>query len=112
MPNTGLVFVNTLKFKITAYILRVAQKVAIISFKRNGLSELKYQVILQDVYPHEAIEYKNQLMASGLVQEQDFVWSYYSAEYDNFSHDAVRNRQTVFRFRDAALASFYQLKWG
>lgn len=75
------------------------------------MSELKYQVVLQDVYPHVAIEYKNQLVASGLIQDKDFVWSYYSAEYDNFSHD-VRSRQTVFRFSDPALASFYQLKWG
>ena len=74
--------------------------------------ELKYEVVLLDVYPHQAIEYKNHLIAAGLVNDQDFTWSYYSAEYDNFSHDAVRNRQTVFKFRDPAMASFYQLKWG
>ncbi len=76
------------------------------------MSQLKYEVVLLDVHALQAVEYKNQLLASGLVQDYDFVWSYYQAVYDNFSHDAVRNRQCRFKFRDPALASFYQLKWG
>lgn len=76
------------------------------------MSELKYEVVLLDVYPHEAIALKDQLLAAGLDQGKDFTWAYSSAEYDNFSSSAVRNRRTVFRFSDPAVATFYQLKWG
>ncbi len=75
------------------------------------MSELKYEVVILDVYPHEAIALKDQLVASGLEQGQDFTWAYSSADYDNFSGDVRRNRKTVFRFRDASVATFYQLKW-
>ncbi len=68
-------------------------------------------MVLLDVYPQEAIALKDQLLAAGLEQGQDFTWAYSSAEYDNFS-SSVRNRRTVFRFSDPAVATFYQLKWG
>ena len=67
--------------------------------------------MLLDVFPHEAIALKDQLLAAGLDQGKDFTWAYSSAEYDNFS-SAGRNRRTVFRFSDPAVATFYQLKWG
>ena len=74
--------------------------------------ELKYEVVILDILPNDAIALKDQLLATGLEQGVDFTWAYSSAEYDNFSSSAVRNRRTVFRFRDPAMASFYQLKWG
>lgn len=58
-----------------------------------------------------ALELRDQLLDAGLVQDQDFEWAYYQAEYDNFSADAVVPRHVAFRFQDAKLATYYQLKW-
>lgn len=107
-----LVFASTLASLITAFSLTAPPKDVIKSFERNGLSELKYEVVLLDIFPNDAIALKDQLLAAGLDQGTDFVWAYSSAEYDNFSGSAVRDRRTVFRFRDPATATFYQLKWG
>ena len=76
------------------------------------MPELKYEVVILDILPNDAIALKDQLLSIGLEQGIDFTWAYSSAEYDNFSSGAMRNRRTVFRFCDPALASFYQLKWG
>jgi hypothetical protein len=58
-----------------------------------------------------ALELRDQLQDSGLIQDQDFEWEYHQAEYDNFSYEAVVPRHVMFRFRDPALATFWQLKW-
>lgn len=58
-----------------------------------------------------ALELRDQLRNAGLVQDQDFEWAYYQPVYDNFSHDAVVPRHVTFRFQDARLATYYQLKW-
>jgi hypothetical protein len=59
----------------------------------------------------QALELRDQLTTAGLVQNQDFEWAYYRAEYDNFSFDAVVPRHVMFRFQDPKLATYYQLKW-
>ena len=58
-----------------------------------------------------ALELRDQLQDAGLVMNQDFEWEYRQAVYDNFSYDAVVPRHVTFRFRDAALATYYSLKW-
>lgn len=58
-----------------------------------------------------ALELRDQLLAAGLIQDQDFEWSYHRAEYDNFSGHAVTPKHVKFRFQDATLATYYQLKW-
>jgi len=58
-----------------------------------------------------ALELRDQLLAAGLVQDRDFEWAYYQAQYDNFSAYAVVPRHVQFRFQDAKLATYYQLKW-
>lgn len=58
-----------------------------------------------------ALELRDQLLDAGLVQDQDFEWAYYQAVYDNFSASAVVPRHVTFRFQDAKLATYYQLKW-
>ena len=58
-----------------------------------------------------ALELRDQLQDSGLVMNQDFEWEYRQAEYDNFSYDPVVPRHVTFRFQDAMLATFWQLKW-
>lgn len=59
----------------------------------------------------QALELRDQLLEAGLVQNQDFEWAYYQAEYDNFSASPAVPRHVAFRFQDAKLATYYQLKW-
>jgi hypothetical protein len=58
-----------------------------------------------------ALELRDQLEDSGLIQNQDFEWEYRQAEYNSDSYEAVVPRHVLFRFRDTALATFWQLKW-
>jgi hypothetical protein len=58
-----------------------------------------------------ALELRDQLQDSGLIQDQDFEWEYHQASYDNMSFEAVEPRHVTFRFRDPVLATFWQLKW-
>jgi len=68
-------------------------------------------IVILHVNAVRALELRDQLQNSGLIQDQDFEWEYRQAEYDNFSHNAVVPRHVKFRFRDPALATFWQLKW-
>jgi hypothetical protein len=67
--------------------------------------------MLEQVSPTEAIELKNELLAAGLVIDQDCVWRYYQARWDDFSHAGVDPATVIFEFADSSLATFYQLKW-
>ena len=67
------------------------------------------QVVLMDIGAIEAMGHKYELAADGLKINEDFVWYYKKAEYDGFTMN--QPRQAVFAFRDAAVASFYRLKW-
>ena len=68
-------------------------------------------VVIPNVNAVRALELRDQLQDSGLIQDQDFEWLYQQAEYDTFSFIAVVPRRVTFRFRDPALATFWQLKW-
>jgi len=57
----------------------------------------------------EAVAHKQELVEAGLIMGQDFFWEYRGSEYDGFTMN--RDRHAVFSFRDAAVASFYRLKW-
>lgn len=72
---------------------------------------LTNQVVLLHVGAGQGIEYKNNLIAAGLVLDQDFVWQYNQATYNNDGFDAVTPRCVTFTFQNPALATFYQLKW-
>jgi len=58
-----------------------------------------------------AIDLKNQLLAAGLIIDQDFIWEYRQATYDNDGYNAVTPKQATFEFQDPSMATFYQLKW-
>jgi len=68
-------------------------------------------IVILHVNAVQALELRDQLRDAGLIQDQDFEWEYRQAEYDNFSYNAVVPRHVTFRFRDAALATYYSLKW-
>jgi hypothetical protein len=68
-------------------------------------------VVVLHVSAVQALELRDQLLAAGLVQDQDFEWAYHQDYYDNFGHEAVVPRHVKFDFRDAKLATYYQLMW-
>jgi hypothetical protein len=52
---------------------------------------------------------KDQLVRDGLVMNRDFEWKYHPPHWDGFTQE--RPKHVEFSFQDAALATFYQLKW-
>lgn len=62
--------------------------------------------------PMDAVEFRNQLIQTGLMMNHDFVWKYVPPNWDNYTRGEVIPRHVVFEFVDPALATFYQLKWG
>lgn len=70
----------------------------------------QHKLVLSHRSPDEGIRLKNQLLADGLIMgsDRDFVWYYLAAEYD-FTQQT--SRRVVFEFRDAAMATYYGLKW-
>jgi hypothetical protein len=67
------------------------------------------QILLENITPTEAIDFKNHLVRDGLIQDQDFCWAYHQAYNDNFSSEIPKH--AIFDFADGATATFYQLKW-
>ena len=58
----------------------------------------------------DCMDYVKQLRESGLTQGQDFEFWYVPYRFDAFGGDED-NRHVIFKFRDAATATFYKLKW-
>lgn len=59
--------------------------------------------------PGQAIDYKNELLRTGLEMNRDFWWRWQQTKYDGFSRQ--ENSYAEFEFANDALASFYRLKW-
>jgi len=68
-----------------------------------------HRVILSGIEPIEAMWLKDQLVRDGLVMNRDFEWKYHPPHCDGFAQE--RPKHVEFSFHDAALATFYQLKW-
>lgn len=66
-------------------------------------------VTLININAMQALALRDQLLADGLVQEQDFTWEYHQAEYEHFG-PPTKPKQVTFNFADPKLAVFYQLK--
>ena len=58
------------------------------------------RITIQNATAPDGISFKNRLIQDGLIQGQDFDWAWLP-----MVHTAH------FDFADAALATFYQLKW-
>lgn len=74
------------------------------------LSKL-HPVIVLHVNATRALELRDQLVDAGLMQDQDFIWEYRQATYNNDGFSAVTPRQVKFEFVDPTMATFYRLKW-
>ena len=68
-----------------------------------------HRVILRDITLIEIFQLKDQLIRDGLIMNEDFEWAYHPPMWDGFTQE--RPKHVEFSFRDAALATFYQLKW-
>lgn len=76
-----------------------------------NVSTQSNKVIVTHCQASRAIDLKNELLAAGLVMDEDFIWSYYQAKWDEFSFAGVEPSTVIFEFADAALSTFYNLKW-
>ena len=59
----------------------------------------------------QALAYKYQLDADGLVVNQDYEWRYQKPVYDEFAWTDSEVSHVTFTFQNPVLATFYQLKW-
>jgi len=59
----------------------------------------------------EAIELKNQLISDGLIMHRDFEWHYSAGSWHDWPEAPATASSVVFRFQDAAMATFYSLVW-
>ena len=57
---------------------------------------------------NKSLEMVSELQKSGLVMDRDFVWIYQKSSYED---NEFLPASVTFEFQDAALATFYQLKW-
>ena len=64
-----------------------------------------------DCGSQQALAYKYQLDADGLVANQDYEWRYQKPVYDEFAWTNSEISHVTFTFKNPALATFYQLKW-
>lgn len=61
--------------------------------------------------PDEVMQIVRDLRKQGLVQGQDFDFSFHQAHYDIFSHEPPTPRYTVFTFYVEKHATFFALKY-
>jgi hypothetical protein len=66
-------------------------------------------VTLHGISVNQALIFKDQLLASGLQIDQDFVWRWSPPHWDPM--DGNQTSWVSFEFRDPAHATFYQLKF-
>ena len=71
----------------------------------------KHELRIEQASPDDGIRWNRDLIATGLIPEQDYVWRYQPSQYDNFGLYNSAPRAVVFEFRDPVLATFYKLKW-
>lgn len=70
------------------------------------------KLTLCSITANEALLYKQQLTEAGLTVDQDYTWRYQPVKYNNdWSRSPIDQSQVEFDFADAAVASFYRLKW-
>lgn len=60
----------------------------------------------------QALEYKEQVIAHGLIMGEDFHWSYVPSQYDGWDDSTHTQPMVCFDFADTKLSTFFQLKWG
>ncbi len=59
----------------------------------------------------QAVELKDQVLASGLVLHQDFTWEYRPDPYDGYDDSSHAHPEARFVFRDAAQETFFRIRF-
>lgn len=59
----------------------------------------------------QALELKDQVLASGLVLNQDFTWEYRPDPYDGYDDTLHAHPEARFVFRDPAQETFFRMKF-
>lgn len=68
-----------------------------------------HRVTVKPASAEDALKYKGELIAAGLVMDQDFVWKWQLPQYEDWI--CVEPAMVHFDIVDAAQATFYRLKW-
>lgn len=73
---------------------------------------MTHSVSIYNITAGDAVDLKNQLIAEwGLVDGQDFTWSWYPTTLDEYSYFIQTPARVEFRFCDPSRATFFQLKY-
>lgn len=73
---------------------------------------MTHSVSIYNITASDAVDLKNLLVAQwGLEDGEDFAWSWYPTTLDESSYFVQTPSHVEFRFRDAAKATFFQLKY-
>lgn len=59
----------------------------------------------------QAVELKDQILASGLVLHQDFSWEYRPDPYDGYDDSLHAHPEARFIFRDPAQETFFRIRF-
>jgi hypothetical protein len=59
----------------------------------------------------QAIDFKEQVLAAGLVLHEDFVWEYRPDPYDGYDDSLHAHPEVRFTFRDPAQETFFRMRF-
>ena len=60
----------------------------------------------------QAVDLKDQVIAHGLVLQEDFSWEYRTDPYDGYDDSLHAHPEVIFKFRDPAQETFFRMKFG
>lgn len=69
------------------------------------------EVVLQDRIPSDFIEIVREMKSKGYLLGVHFDFTYHPPVFDNYSGDAVYNRNVVFTFYKDELATWFSLRY-
>jgi hypothetical protein len=69
------------------------------------------EVKVIDWMPNTVMYVVRELRSKGYVQGKDFDFEYHKPKYDDYDHEPVYNRYTVFRFYKEELATWFSLTY-
>ena len=73
------------------------------------MDELRHKVTIEHASPDDAIRLSSLLQRDGLINNLDYIWKYVPGVWS--FQEINRPRAVEIYFKDASLATFYNLKW-
>ena len=67
------------------------------------------QVLVQNA--QQALDLKEQVVAAGLVINEDFTWEYIPNHYDGYDDTSHSHPEVIFIFRDPAQETFFRMRF-